>query len=107
MPNVKLEWQSTTLTAHIFAEVDHHTAAAIRPEIDRAILAGAPQRLVFNLAGVTFMDSSGVGLILGRQRLMENLGGTLAVRGASSSVGRMLRLSGVEKIVEIEREATV
>lgn len=68
-----------TLAAYLTGEIDHHAAQALRREIDAQIDARMPELLTMDFSGVTFMDSSGVGLILGRGRQMSGLGGRLVV----------------------------
>ena len=79
-----------TLAAYLTGEIDHHAAQALRREIDAQIDARMPELLTMDFSGVTFMDSSGVGLILGRGRQMSGLGGRLVVQNAPDTVRRML-----------------
>ena len=69
-----------TLAAYLTGEIDHHAAQALRREIDAQIDARMPELLTMDFSGVTFMDSSGVGLILGRGRQMSGLGGRLVAK---------------------------
>lgn len=101
MTQIHFEWGGDTLFGYITGEVDHHWAARLREKIDTEVLRKAPGRLVLDLGGVTFMDSSGVGLILGRYKLMETFGGRVVVQNPSTAVGRMLELSGIHSVVEI------
>lgn len=95
-----LQWQlrreGTSLTVFLTGEIDHHTAGMVRPVIDGEILAAAPARVVLDLSAVGFMDSSGIGLILGRQRLLAGLGGQLTVRGVSGQTAKLVRLAGAK-----------
>ncbi len=84
-----------TLTAYLTGEIDHHAAQVLRREIDAQIDTRLPELLTLDLAGVTFMDSSGVGLILGRSRRIGALGGQLTVQGAPTNVRRMLDLAHI------------
>ena len=68
---VTMREEGDAAVAMISGEIDHHTAQKIRTEIDDSVLEGGKTRLILDFSGVTFMDSSGVGLILGRRRLME------------------------------------
>ena len=77
-----------TLAAYLTGEIDHHAAQALRREIDAQI----------DFSGVTFMDSSGVGLILGRGRQMSGLGGRLVVQNAPDTVRRMLDLAHIHYV---------
>lgn len=84
------------ITAHLAGELDHHCAAETRQSLE-ALIAGAPRatRLELELSHVTFMDSSGLGVILGRYRTMTKRGGGMALTGANRQVDRILRMAGV------------
>ena len=87
-----------TLAAYLTGEIDHHAAQALRREIDAQIDARMPALLTMDFSGVTFMDSSGVGLILGRGRQMSGLGGRLVVQNAPDTVRRMLDLAHIHYV---------
>ena len=87
-----------TLAAYLTGESDHHAAQALRREIDAQIDARMPELLTMDFSGVTFMDSSGVGLILGRGRQMSGLGGRLVVQNAPDTVRRMLDLAHIHYV---------
>ena len=95
---LELTRQAEALTAALIGELDHHAAGNLRQRIDTAVLSCRCRRLVLDLERLTFMDSSGVGLIMGRYRLMTSLGGTLTVVGVSDRIGRMLRLAGLDRL---------
>ena len=80
---------SGTLAAYLSGEIDHHAAQSIRREIDAQVDDRLPELLTLDFSGVTFMDSSGVGLILGRGRHISALGGRLTVHA---------NIAGFEKI---------
>lgn len=83
---------------YLTGEIDHHAAQALRREIDAQIDARMPELLTMDFSGVTFMDSSGVGLILGRGRQMSGLGGRLVVQNAPDTVRRMLDLAHIHYV---------
>lgn len=87
-----------TLAAYLTGEIDHYAAQALRREIDAQIDARMPELLTMDFSGVTFMDSSGVGLILGRGRQMSGLGGRLVVQNAPDTVRRMLDLAHIHYV---------
>ena len=68
---VTLEVTNEEITAYLSGEIDHHSAVELRRRIDESVLSGTPERLILDFSGVTFMDSSGIGLIMGRWRLMQ------------------------------------
>ena len=95
---LELTREEGRLTAHLIGELDHHAAAPIRQEIDAAALSCRCTRLVLDLSRLTFMDSSGIGLIMGRYRLMTTEGGHLTLHNASPRVERMIHLAGLSRL---------
>jgi len=95
---LELTRQQETLTAALIGELDHHAAGHIRQQIDTAVLSCRCKRLVLDLARLSFMDSSGIGLIMGRYRLMGSMEGQLLVQGAGQRLERMIRLAGLDKL---------
>ena len=95
---LELTQQPNCLIARLIGELDHHAAGDLREKIDAAILQRQCRVLVLDMSGLTFMDSSGIGLIMGRYRLMSSLGGKLQVENASMRLESVLRLAGLEKL---------
>ena len=89
-----------TLTVYLTGELDHHSASGIREELDRLIRDSRARKLVLDLSSLTFMDSSGIGVVIGRYNQMARRGGSLAVKKPSSQISRIFDLSGVYQIVE-------
>ena len=104
MAAVKCRQIRQTMTAFLEGEIDHHSAQYLREEIDEQILSLTPVKLVMDFGGVTFMDSSGIGLILGRNTMMKVLGGKLAIQNPPVQAVRILRLAQIP--VEIVQEVT-
>ena len=94
------EKKKNTLTVKLRGELDHSVAAGVRAELDELILDPGVRRLVFDLNGLEFMDSSGIGLIIGRYKLMARRGGSVAVRGLGRRVDRIFQMSGLYQLVE-------
>ena len=84
-------------------EIDHHNAVKLRGEADRLIKQYAAPKVVLNLADITFMDSSGLGFIMGRVSLTQKLGGNLTVKKPSESVRKICHLAGLERIINFEK----
>ena len=101
---LELTREGANLTAHLIGELDHHAAAGVRQKIDAATLACRPRRLIIDLSRLGFMDSSGIGLIMGRYRLMATLEGDLRLVGISPRMERMIRLAGLDKLPIWEEE---
>lgn len=89
------------LLVRLYGEIDHHSAVALREDLDSLLMRERPLRLVFDLSRVDFMDSAGLGLLMGRYRLMKTLGGVVAVERPCERVLRILRLAGMERFFEI------
>jgi len=87
------------LTVALSGELDHHNAASVREELDR-LIAGGITVLTLDMSGITFMDSSGIGVILGRYRRMSEQGGKLCISGLSGYAERILKMAGVLSLIE-------
>lgn len=92
----------SVLEIKLTGEIDHHSAVNARSEIDELIFELRPKRVVLDLSEISFMDSSGLGLIMGRYALIKELGGVLSLRAPTVAVMKILSLAGMEKIIKIE-----
>ncbi len=95
------------VTAFLEGEIDHHTASALRMEIDDAVQRNKPRTLKLDFADVTFMDSSGIGLVMGRFRTIQPFGGKLVVSNLSPQIYKIMQLAGLEKIVKLSKREEV
>ena len=86
------------LVVSITGDVDHHSAAGLREEIDRLLEEKKPSALLLDLGGTDFMDSSGLGLILGRVEKASALGIPVYVSGMNKGLHRLAKLAGLEKL---------
>ncbi len=89
------------LIIEIEGDIDHHSAKYIREEIDREIFATRCRVAVMELGRVDFMDSSGLGLILGRYTRMREIGGLLKLSNPSPQTVKILALAGADKLIPI------
>lgn len=103
--SLRLVTEEKQITALLGGEIDHHTAKYLREEIDGCAVRQKPERLLLDFREVTFMDSSGIGLVMGRYRLMQELGGELRVTGVPSHIKKVMRLSGLDKLAVMEPES--
>ena len=95
---MKLVRGDDVLRAILSGELDHHSAREIRAVLDAVLCEMMPHTLILDFGGVTFMDSSGVGLIMGRyKKLQEN--GSISIAGANDSIQRIILISGLHKLV--------
>ena len=91
------------LAVRILGEIDHHSALSLRQGIDALISEARPERLILDLSRVDFMDSSGLGLILGRYAEVSRIGGDMVVLNPNKNVMKILKLAGAERMIKIER----
>ncbi len=97
---LRLEHIGTTLVVKPEGELDHHSAGEVREAIDREITLRKIKNLVLDFNKVSFMDSSGIGVIAGRYKLINSLGGKTMVIRANEQVDKILEISGLKKILE-------
>lgn len=101
--SVKIEFKDETLFCKLNGEIDHHTTLPIRLDIDERIENCRPQTVILDFSNVTFMDSSGIGLVMGRYKILNELGGTLEVTGLSDNSYKVMRLAGLDRIANIKK----
>ena len=101
---VEIDIDETSVTAYISGDIDHHSAAALRQKIDEAVEMAYPQLLILDFGAVTFMDSSGIGLVMGRYKLMNDLKGKIAIENAPKAIGKVMRMAGIEKLIYTKGE---
>ena len=99
--SLKFDYNDGVLRVAIVGEINHHNAVFVRQEIDEKIRELRPQNLVLDLADTPFMDSSGLGLIMGRYQLMQELGGTLAIANPGAEHKKLFKLAGLNKLIKI------
>lgn len=85
---------------YLSGEIDHHSAREIREGVDRLILTHRPRTFILDLAGVDFMDSSGLGLVLGRYRKIKELSADMFLANADERTMKILKMAGVDKIIK-------
>lgn len=99
--SVTMKTDGKTMTAFIDGEIDHHSARGVRTRIDEGFASSGAERLVLDMSRVKFMDSSGLGLILGRFAKAQAIGASFCVCDPSASVRRVLDIAGAGRIVDI------
>lgn len=86
----------------VSGEIDHHSAVGIRNKIDTRLLIDPPDKLVMDMSGVSFMDSSGLGLVLGRYTKATKCGIEFAIGKTAPAVQRMFDMAGLERMIKYE-----
>ena len=92
---------SDVLTVQLKGEIDHHTAGRMAKEADELIARYEPTLLVLDFGNVTFSDSSGIAVVLGRYKKMKELGGQTELSSVPKAVKRIFTLAAVDKLVKI------
>ena len=95
---VDIIYNDNMVTARLHGEIDHHIAPGIREEIDAKCESVRPQKLILDFGKVGFMDSSGIGLVMGRYRMISLLGGRLEVVNVPDNLKKIFVLSGLENL---------
>lgn len=90
------------MTARLSGEIDHHIAGTLRNTIDTAALKDKPHELVLDFTDVSFMDSSGIGLVMGRYKLQAEQNGHLTVKGTSPQIKKVMKLAGLDRLAKFE-----
>ena len=98
---VTISLEGNALRAVLPRDIDHHAAKFIRGSIDRSFVENMPRRLILDFSCVSFMDSSGVGLIIGRSELAIKYGSVTELVGISPDIMRLVRICGVERIKDL------
>ena len=96
---VVYEVQGETLKVKLPKEVDHCNSVEIRKEADKLIYSGMVRNVEFDFSNTNFMDSSGIGMIIGRHRLIKPLGGKIILSGVAGNVERIVKVSGLYKLL--------
>ena len=99
--NIKYDEKDKQLTLEITEEIDHCEVEKIRRKADYEIERYIPRKVIFDFNKVTFMDSAGIGMLLGRYKLTKILGGTLEAINVNESVKKIFTMSGIHKIIKI------
>lgn len=99
---VEIGVKGEVVTAYLSGEIDHHSAADMREIIDNAIDGNMPAVLILDFGGVSFMDSSGIGLVMGRYKNLQKTGAKLHITGASSQIAKVMKLAGMNRLATLD-----
>ena len=102
MRTMTSRFEDGNLTVYLETDIDHHNAAQLRTEIDAEVAKYHPKMVILNFDAVGFMDSSGIGLIMGRYKLQKEAGGALKVSALNSRCKKLIDLSGINTLVGVE-----
>ena len=93
------------LVFEIEEEIDECSVQNLKRRMDNEIQRYMPKEVIFDFSNVSFMDSAGIGMLIGRYKMMRLIGGSLEIVNAGSTVSRILEMSGINKIIPIEKMA--
>ncbi len=99
--DVKLLRRGTTLVIRIMEDMDHHSAQYLRQKIDNEIIKSTVKNIIFDFSKVNFMDSSGIGIVVGRYKNIQKLNGRAAIVNANPKIMQIFEMSGVLKIIPV------
>lgn len=98
--DVKLLGEKRTLLVRLGGELDHHIANTLRETIDSKIRCSNAINVIFDFSDVGFMDSSGIGVIMGRYKTVKTFGGRVILFGVNRQIERIIKMSGIDRIVK-------
>ena len=103
----KIVYKQKEINVFLDGEIDHHSASLIRVSIDEAVIRKRPALLVLDFDKVSFMDSSGIGLVMGRFKLMKSIGGKIRVQNLSPGAYKVMCLAGIERLGEVKQKEVI
>ena len=103
--NIEYDTKDKLLILKITEEIDHHTTEKIRKRADYEINRLLPRKVIFDFNSVTFMDSAGIGFLIGRYKEAKVLGGETEIINVNSSIKKVLEMCGVSKLIHIKENA--
>ncbi len=98
---IKFTMRNTSLVVSVTGDIDQHNASQIREQIDFRITHENVRRVVFDFSKLDFMDSSGIGIIIGRYKLMSAINGEVCIVANKPTLKKLLELSGVMRITRV------
>ena len=98
---VQITARGKTVCARLTGDIDHHSARDMRCEIDIAVKENDADELILDFSSVTFMDSSGIGLVMGRYKLMNERQGRLVIAKTPGYISKVMRVAGMNRLAKI------
>ena len=101
---VEFNKEDKKLTFKLTEDIDQHTVEKVRRKMDNEIKGYIPRKVVFDFSNISFMDSAGIGMVLGRYKLAKMLNGNLEIINVNRSMKKIFDMSGVSRIIDIKEE---
>lgn len=102
---MKINATGEVVTVFLQGEIDHHSAKDMREEIDTALDFNMPSLLIMDFSEVTFMDSSGIGLVMGRFKNLQKNGAKLNLSNLPGNIYKVMKLAGIDRLASLEKGA--
>ena len=99
--NIKHFVEEKNILVEFTEEIDHHSSEKIRKRLDYEIQRFLPKKIILDFQKVSFMDSAGIGLIIGRYKTVSIYGGVMEIINVKPKINKVFQMSGVHRIVEI------
>ena len=96
---VYVEYEGRSMVFWLIGELDEHSAEFVRRRLDAAISENSFDNIIFDLSRLSFMDSTGIGVVIGRYKLVRKQGKPVYVRNPSTTVDKIFRMSGLYEII--------
>lgn len=96
-----IETRDNHLIAHFYGELDHHLTKGARKDIDRKYQDNDIRNIIFNFSNLTLMDSSGIGLVMGRYKNVVEKKGKVMIISSNVYIDRIIKMSGLLKIIDV------
>jgi len=93
--------RNKTIIIQVIGEIDHYTSQELRWQTESAMTEMGGKNIIYLFQDVVFMDSSGIGMLIGRYKQIQALGGCIAIAGANEMIQQIIRLSGVKKVIPV------
>jgi len=98
---IALSLRRKTLLVRLDGELDHHSSADIRDMVERAVTEQDVRNLIFDFSKLSFMDSSAIGMVIGRYKLMNALGGQVVLVCSDARMNKLIKMSGLTKLIKV------
>lgn len=100
---MQINFVDKNLIVKIDGDIDHHVSSNIKEKIEREFKILNCRNIIFDLANVNFMDSSGIGMIIGRYKALEKTGGKVYILNVNPHLESIIEISGLRKIINFAR----
>ncbi len=101
---VEFNKENKSLIFRLTEDVDQHTVEKVRRKMDNEIKGYIPRKVIFDFSNISFMDSAGIGMVLGRYKLAKMLNGNLEIINVNKSMKKIFDMSGVSRIINVIEE---